>query len=322
MDRRDFIRAGLWAAPALLGGGAGLAAWAPGAGAPPAPGIMGHLRPPRLPRHVTPGGPSSLLPGTTGYLHSVCRWPYRTLELDELARGARRIGISSVELLEPEEWPVVQAHGLTCALSNAPGEPRTRLTHGFNRLEHHEWLLPAYRERIAMAAEAGVPMVICFSGNRDGLGDEEGLRNCERGIRAIVPDAKRHGVTVVMELLNSKVDHRDYQCDRTPWGVELVRRVGSDRFRLLYDIYHMQIMEGDVIRTIRENAPYIAHYHTGGVPGRNEIDGAQELNYRAIARAIHESGFRGWIGQEFIPTRDPLTSLAEAVEICTVEVSP
>jgi hydroxypyruvate isomerase len=190
MDRRDFIRAGLWAAPALLGGRAGLAAWAP----------------------------SSLLPGTTGFLHSVCRWPYRTLSLDELARGARRIGISSVELLEPEEWPVVQAHGLTCALSNAPGEPRTRLTHGFNRLEHHEWLIPAYRERIAMAAAAGVPMVICFSGNRDGLGDEEGMDHCERGVRAIVPDAERHGVTVVMELLNSKVDHRDYQCDRTAWG--------------------------------------------------------------------------------------------------------
>jgi hydroxypyruvate isomerase len=322
MDRRDFIRAGLWAAPAVLAGGVGLEASALGPGGPAEPGAEGGLVRPPWPAHPAPGRLSALLPGTTGFLHSVCRWPYRTLELDELARGARRIGISSVELLEPEEWPVVQAHGLTCALSNAPGEPRTRLTHGFNRPEHHEWLIPAYRERIALAAASGVPMVICFSGNRDGLGDEEGLRNCEQGVRAIVPDAERHGITVVMELLNSKVDHRDYQCDRTPWGVELVRRVGSERFRLLYDIYHMQIMEGDVIRTIRENARYLAHYHTGGVPGRNEIDEAQELNYRAIARAIHETGFRGWIGQEFIPTRDPLTSLAEAVEICTVEANP
>jgi hydroxypyruvate isomerase len=322
MDRRDFLRAGLWAAPAVLAGGAGLGASVLGPGGPAGPAAKGGLVRPPWPAHPAPGRPSALLPGTTGFLHSVCRWPYRTLELDELARGARRIGISSVELLEPEEWPVVQARGLVCALSNAPGEPRTRLTHGFNRVEHHEWLIPAYRERIALAAASGVPMVICFSGNRDGLSDEEGLRNCERGIRAIVPDAERHGVTVVMELLNSKVDHRDYQCDRTPWGAEQVRRVGSERFRLLYDIYHMQIMEGDVIRTIRENARYIAHYHTGGVPGRNEIDEAQELNYRAIARAIHETGFRGWIGQEFIPTRDPLTSLAEAVEICTVETNP
>jgi hydroxypyruvate isomerase len=295
VQRRTFLRTGV-AAAAVAGAGAA-------AGGRPAA-----------------AGPVSRAGGDrrAGFRHSVCRWPYRTLELDALARAARGLGIASVELLEPEEWPVVHGYGLVCAMANAPGEPRTRLTHGFNRTEHHAWLVPAYRAQIALAGAAGVPNVICFSGNRDGLDDETGLDNCARGIRSILPDAERHGVMIVMELLNSKVDHRDYQCDRTPWGVELVRRVGSGRFRLLYDIYHMQIMEGDVIRTIRENHAYIAHYHTGGVPGRNEIDGSQELNYRAVARAIADTGFDGYIGQEFIPTRDPLASLAEAIDICTV----
>ena len=240
------------------------------------------------------------------------------MDLDDLAAAARRLGFQSVELLDPHEWTTVQRHGLTCAMANAPGEPRTRLTHGFNRLEHHERLVPAYRELIEQAAEAGVPSVICFSGNRDGLDDDDGLENCARGLQQIVGAAERHGVNIVMELLNSKVDHPDYQCDHTAWGVTLARRVGSDRFRLLYDIYHMQIMEGDVIRTIRETHEYIAHYHTGGVPGRNEIDATQELNYRAIMQAIADTGFEGYVGQEFIPQRDPLTSLAEAIDICRV----
>jgi hydroxypyruvate isomerase len=163
-----------------------------------------------------------------------------------------------------------------------------------------------------------VPNLICFSGNREGLGDEEGLANCARGLKAVLPLAERHGVTICMELLNSKVNHPDYQCDRTPWGVSLVERLGSKRFKLLYDIYHMQIMEGDVISTLRANREHIAHYHTGGVPGRHEIDASQELNYPAIMRAIAETGFTGYVAQEFIPTRDPRTSLAEAVRLCRV----
>jgi hydroxypyruvate isomerase len=295
MKRRDFLQTG-----AALGGAAIAGAQAPAAAVD------------MLSRHARSPVPDS------AFRHSVCRWPYRNIALDELAHAARRLGLHSVELLEPEEWATVQQHGLTCAMANAPGDPRTRLTHGFNRLEHHARLIPAYRELIEQAAAAGVPNVICFSGNRDGLDDDEGVENCARGITEVLGAAERHGVNVVMELLNSKIDHADYQCDHTAWGVALVRRVGSERFRLLYDIYHMQIMEGDVIRTIRENHEHIAHYHTGGVPGRNEIDAAQELNYRAIMQAIADTGFEGHVGQEFIPQRDPLTSLAEAIEICRV----
>ena len=160
--------------------------------------------------------------------------------------------------------------------------------------------------------------MIVFSGNRDGMSDGEGLENCVRGLKRVTPVAEQLGVTVCMELLNSKVDHRDYMCDHTPWGAELVKRVGSPRFKLLYDIYHMQIMEGDVIRTIQENHQYIGHYHTGGNPGRNEIDATQELQYPAIIRAIKGTGYKGFVGQEFIPKRDPLTSLREAVQLCTV----
>ena len=253
------------------------------------------------------------------FKHSVCRWPYRQLSVEEVARMARELGLDSVELLERDEWPIARSHGLTCAMGYAAvPEPRTRLTRGFNRVEHHAWLVPAYERTIPLAAASGVPNLICFSGNRDGQSDEEGLAACARGIAALLPAAERHGVTICMELLNSKVDHPDYQCDRTSWGVALAKRVGSERFKLLYDIYHMQIMEGDVIRTIRDNHQYIAHYHTAGVPGRHEIDASQELNYPAIMRAIAETGFTGYVAQEFIPTRDPRTSLAEAVRICRV----
>ena len=252
--------------------------------------------------------------------HSVCKWCYPDMTLDELAGAAKDIGLVSIELLEPADWPVLAKHDLLCAMSNPPAAPEGMhfLTHGFNRQEHHAWLIPGYEQRIPAVANAGYPNVICFSGNRDGLDDEEGLEHCVTGLQQIMPLAERHGVTVCMELLNSKVDHKGYQCDHTAWGVELVDRVGSERFKLLYDIYHMQIMEGDVIRTIRDYHPYIAHYHTGGNPGRHEIDETQELNYSAIVRAIVETGFDGYIAQEFIPSRDPLTSLREAVAICDV----
>jgi len=249
--------------------------------------------------------------------HSVCRWCYRNIALEDLARGARSIGLESIELLDPDEWPVIQKHGLTCALANGP----STIPEGINRLETHQRLVPAFHERIREAAAEGVPNVIIFSGNRDGMADEQGLENCAVALQKIVPVAEQMGVTVVMELLNSKVNHPDYMCDKTPWGVELVQRVGSDRFKLLYDIYHMQIMEGDVIRTIRDNAPYIGHYHTAGNPGRHEFtrpEDVQELNYAAIMTAIRDTGFTGFVAQEFVPSRDPLTSLREAVVLCDV----
>jgi hydroxypyruvate isomerase len=290
MDRRGFLAAAAAAAGAAAGRPAlGLAPWA------------------------------SHAPSAPPFRHSVTRWPFASLSVDALARMAKELGIHSVELLEPEEWPVARAHGLACAVGYARvPDPRTRLTSGWNRPEHHEWLVPAYERAIPEAAAAGVPNLICFSGNRGGLGDDEGLANCARGLAAVLPLAERHGVTIVMELLNSKIDHRDYQCDRTRWGVALVERLGSPRFRLLYDIYHMQIMEGDVIRTIRDHAEHIAHFHTAGVPGRHEIDDSQELHYPAIMRAIAATGFAGYVAQEFIPTRDPRTALEQAIRICTV----
>jgi len=247
--------------------------------------------------------------------HSVCRWCYQDIPLADLARAARALGLESIELLDPADWPVVQAHGLTCAIANGT----TTIAEGFNRLEHHPRFVPSMIERIAACAAAGLPSVICFSGERRGLSDAQGLENCVAGLRQIVGAAEKHGVTVCMELLNSRVDHPDYMCDRTAWGAELVRRVGSERFKLLYDIYHLQIMEGDVIATIRRHADCIGHYHTGGVPGRHEIDATQELNYPAIIRAIEATGYRGFVGQEFIPTGDPLRALAAAVKLCTTD---
>jgi len=251
---------------------------------------------------------------SSGIHHSVCKWCYKDIPVEELARAGREIGLQSIELLDPVDWPVVQRHGLTCAMANGT----TTIPRGFNRLEHHAEFVPSMIERIRACADAGLPNVICFSGNRAGLADEQGLENCVVGLKQIVGEAEKRGVTVCMELLNSKVNHKDYMCDHTTWGVELVKRVGSDRFKLLYDIYHMQIMEGDVIRTIEENHGFIAHYHTGGNPGRHEIDETQELFYPAIMRAIKATGFNGFVAQEFIPTRDPLASLHAAVKLCTV----
>lgn len=258
---------------------------------------------------------------TAPFKHSVCRWPYRDLSVEQLSQMAQELKLSSVELLEPDEWAIAKSHGLSCAMGYATvPEPhqRNRLTEGFNHAENHAWLIPAYERAIPLAAAAGVPNIICFSGNRAGIDDATGIETCARGLSQLLPTAEKHGVTICMELLNSKVDHPDHQCDRTPWGVALVKRVGNERFKLLYDIYHMQIMEGDVIRTIRDNHQYIAHYHTAGVPGRHEIDTSQELYYPAIMRAIADTGFSGYVAQEFIPTRDARTSLAEAVRLCSV----
>jgi hydroxypyruvate isomerase len=245
---------------------------------------------------------------------SVCRGCYAKIPLEKLAAEAKRIGYKSIELLLPEEVKVVKSHGLTCAMLKGV----CKIPDCLNRTENHAQVERKLHDYIEFAADNGLPNVICFSGNRRGMSDDEGLANCAAGLKRIVGFAERKKVTICMELLNSKVNHKDYMCDHTKWGVELVKQVGSPRFKLLYDIYHMQIMEGDVIRTIRDNKEYIAHFHTGGNPGRHEIDETQELNYAAIVRAILDTGYEGYLGQEFTPVRDPMTSLAQAFRICDV----
>ena len=245
---------------------------------------------------------------------SVSRWCYSRIPLDQLCAAARDMGLQAIDLLDEKDWAVPRQHGLICSMANGFGT----IPRGFNRLEHHDKLVADGERLIASAAAAGVPNIVCFSGNRAGLSDAEGIANCITGFRRLTAAAEKHGVTLCLELLNSKVDHKDYQADRTAFGVQVVQGVGSPRLKLLYDIYHMQIMEGDVIATIRANAQHIAHYHTGGVPGRNEIDDTQELNYRTVAQAIADTGFTGFLAHEFVPKRDPLTSLRQAVQLCAV----
>jgi len=257
------------------------------------------------------------VPAVRGRLkQSVSRWCFGKMTLDELCRHAARIGYKGIDLLEPKDWPVVRKHGLVCPLGSLGG-PVT-IEKGLNRVENHGPILDALAKGIDLAAEAQVPNLVCFSGNRAGMSDAEGLENCARALRQIAPQAEGKGVTLCVELLNSKVDHKDYMCDRTAWGAALVKKVGSPRVKLLYYIYHMQIMEGDVIRTIRENAAAIAHFHTAGVPGRHEIDDRQELHYPAICRAIVGTGYSGYLAQEFVPTDEPLKSLEAAFRICDV----
>jgi len=243
---------------------------------------------------------------------SAARWCYRNIPLEDLAREAAAIGLKGIDLIEPKDWPIVKKYGLVPAMVSGGGT----IPDGLNRKENHDRLEREFRENIPRAAEAGVPNVITFSGNRRGQPDAEGIENCVAGLNRVKALAEQHGVTICLELLNSKVDHKDYQCDHTPWGVEVVKRVNSPRVKLLYDIYHMQIMEGDVIRTIKENIQWIAHFHTGGVPGRHEIDSTQELNYPAVMRAIVEAGFSGYVAHEFVPVREPLKSLREAAQLC------
>ena len=245
---------------------------------------------------------------------SVARWCYARIPLDDLCAAAKSMGYVSVELLGENEWAVARRHGLECAVANSFGS----IPVGFNRPDHHDKLVADGERLIPLAAAAGVRKIVVFSGNRAGMSDGEGVANCVAGFKRLMPAAERHDVTLVMEMLNSKVDHKDYHADTTAWGVEVVKGVASPRMKLLYDIYHMQIMEGDVIRTIRDNAAHIAHFHTGGVPGRAEIDDSQELNYRRIMQAIAELPYDGFVGQEFIPRRDPFNSLREAFAICDV----
>jgi hydroxypyruvate isomerase len=248
--------------------------------------------------------------------HSACRWCYGGIELEHLCEAGKDIGLKSVELLEVGDFPVLKRHGLICAMvSGVPGG----IGEGLNRVENHDRIVAFFKKTAPVVAEQGYQNIICFSGNRKGMSEAQGIENCATGLKRIVPICERHGVTAVMELLNSRVDHADYMCDRTEWGVKLCEAVGSERFKLLYDIYHMQIMEGDVIATIRKHHHWIAHYHTGGVPGRNEIDETQELYYPAIMRAIVDTGYTGFVAQEFIPKRpDKLASLRQGVRICDV----
>jgi len=246
--------------------------------------------------------------------HSVARWCYGGMKLDDLARHSFAIGLGSIEILGPDEFEVVKKHGLGCAVAIGIGS----IPDAWNQKERHDELVAQGEALIPKCAAAGVPNIVIFSGNKRGQPDSEGIANCVAGLRRLAPTAEKHGVTLVMEILNSKVDHGDYAFDRMRYGLDVVQGVGSDRMKILYDIYHAQIMEGDVIRTIRDHHASIAHYHTGGVPGRHEIDDSQELHYPAICRAILETGYKGWLGQEFIPARDPMTSLREAIDLCDV----
>lgn len=258
-----------------------------------------------------PAGPSGRLK------QSVCRWTYASMPLPELCRAAKALGLVAIDLLQPAEWPVAREADLVPSL----GYPSARddfIATGFNDRTNHPLLLRELGEAIPLAAHAGVPNLIAMFGNRRGRSETDGLAACIEGLRAIAPLAEQHGVTIVVELLNSKVDHDDYQGDHTAFGVAVIDAVASPRVKLLYDIYHMQIMEGDVIRTIRDHIGRIGHFHTGGVPGRHEIDDTQELNYRAVARAIADAGFAGYVAHEFEPVHDPLRSLRDAVAICNV----
>jgi hydroxypyruvate isomerase len=246
--------------------------------------------------------------------HAVCRWCYADIDLDTLCIEGKKMGLKGIDLVGPKEWPTLKKHGLYSSMCNGA---EINLVDGWNDPKFHETLIKNYTEMIPLVAKAGYKNLICFSGSRRGKDDETGWNNCVTGLKQVIGLAEKHNVILVMELLNSKVNHKDYQCDHTAWGVELCKRLGSENFKLLYDIYHMQIDEGDVIRTIQDNHQYLAHYHTGGVPGRNEIDETQELYYPAIVKAIIATGFKGYLAQEFIPLqKDKLASLKNAVKLC------
>ena len=246
---------------------------------------------------------------------SVSRWCYEKIPLDELCVKGAAMGLNAIDLLNGDEWEVPRRYGLVCSMGyGGGGEIRS----GMNRVENHAKIEEAFRKSIPRAAKLGVANVITFSGNRGEMSDEQGAKNTISGLNRVKKIAEDHGVTICMELLNSKVDHKDYMCDHTAWGVRVMEAVNSPRVKLLYDIYHMQIMEGDLIRTITENIEWLGHFHTGGVPGRHELDNLQEVNWVGVMRAIAATKYTGYVAHEFIPTRDPLRSLEEAVELCDV----
>jgi hydroxypyruvate isomerase len=251
--------------------------------------------------------------------HSVCRWTYNHLKLEELCLAVKKIGFSAIDLVGPKEWSVLKEHGIYSSMCNGA---EINLVDGWNDKKNHPILIKNYTDHIELVAKAGYKNLICFSGNRRGMDDETGLKNCSEGLKQIMGLAEKNNIIIQMELLNSKVNHKDYMCDKTPWGVELCKRIGSPNFKLLYDIYHMQIDEGDVIQTIRDNNQYIGHYHTAGVPGRHEIDDTQELFYPAIIKAILATGFNDYVAQEFMPTgktnEEKEKALKKAIKICDI----
>ena len=251
--------------------------------------------------------------------HSVCWWTYNFIPLDELCHFAKKIGIIAIDLVGPKEWPTLLANGLYSSMCNGA---EISLTKGWNDTQYHPTLVKNYTDHIDLVKKAGYKNLICFSGNRNGMDNETGLKNCVEGLKQVLALAEQKGVIIHMELLNSKVDHKDQMCDNSRWGVELVKRIDSPNFKLLYDIYHMQIDEGDVIRTIKEHQEYFGHYHTGGVPGRHVIDESQELYYPAIMKAILATGFKDYVAQEFLPTGEEkserMAQLKKAVRICDV----
>lgn len=246
---------------------------------------------------------------------SACRWCYQQLSLDELCAAAAQMGLFGIDLLNPDEYDVPRRYGLICTMGRAGGGT---IVEGLNRLEHHAAIEAGFRTNIPLAAKAGIPNVITFSGTRRGMSDDEGARNTVIGFNRVKKIAEDNGVTICMELLNSKVNHPDYMADHTAWGVRVMEEVNSPNVKLLYDIYHMQIMEGDLIATITKNMQWMGHFHTGGVPGRHELDDHQEVQWDGVMRAIAGTGFKGYVAHEFVPTRDPLTSLREAVVRCDV----
>ena len=265
-------------------------------------------------REVRADEPAAKLRGNIN--HSVCRGCFGNMPLDEVCKAAKAMGLKGLDLTTPEDWPTLKKYGLVATMATGAGLGCDK---GFNHVEYHEQLIPRFETLINKTAEAGFENVICMSGNRAGLTDEQGLANCAAGIGKLIPLAEAKKVTIHLELLNSKVNHKDYHADHTAWGVELCKRINSPRFKLLYDIYHMQIMEGDLIATIRANAKFIGHYHTAGVPGRKDIDETQEINYPAVMRAIAATGFRGYVAQEFSPKgKDRVEAFRKAVETCDV----
>lgn len=248
--------------------------------------------------------------------HSACRWCYEKIPLEDLLKNFNDLGIKALDLTGPEEWPLMKKYNIHASMCWGAGKG---ILEGWNDPKLHDELIADYLQMIPKVAEAGYTNLICFSGNRNGMDELTGLMNCAEGLKKIMPTAKKHGVIIQMELLNSKVDHNDYMCDTSAWGIALCKAIGSENFKLLFDIYHMQIMEGDVTRSIQNNHQYFGHYHTGGNPGRNEINDTQELNYPAIMKAIVATGYKGHVAQEFIPTwKDQIAALKEAVTICDV----
>jgi hydroxypyruvate isomerase len=265
---------------------------------------------------LSPSSSESSKVARKGRIHqSVSRWCYKSIPLDQLSEYAAKIGLRGIDLLQPEEYEIPRRYELICTMGYAGGG---EIASALNRAQNHAAIEQAFRKNIPIAAKAGVPSVITFSGNRRGMSDDEGSANTIAGLNRVKGIAEDHGVTICMELLNSKLDHPDYMCDHTAWGVRVVKEVNSPNVKLLYDIYHMQIMEGDLINTIRHNIQWIGHFHTGGVPGRHELDHTQEIQWDAVMRAIADSGFRGHVAHEFVPTGDPLISLRAAADLCDV----